>query len=429
MAKIVIIGNGIAGVTAARNIRKQSNTEILIISSESDYFFSRTSLMYIFLGQLKAEHTKPYEDWFWEKNKIELLRDYVSAVLPDEHQIKTSSGKTIHYSKLIIATGSVPARFGWPGENLPGVQGFYHLQDLELMEENTKDIQQAVIVGGGLIGVEMAEMLLSRNIEVTILAREQNYWDNVLPIQEARILNHHIEKHGVNLLLNTELHEIIAGEDGRVNAVKTKQGHKLNCQFVGLTVGVVPNIKWLEGSKIETGKGILVNEYLQTNIEDIYAIGDCAELRHPKPGRRKTEAVWYTGKLMGERLASTLTGNTGSYDPGIWYNSAKFFDIEYQTYGTVGNMLRKDEDEFYWQHRHGEKCLHFVFDKTDRHFKGINSLGIRLRHRTMEKWLRNKNSIDYVIEHFSQALFDPEFSENHEKKIKEEFLNFTHTSH
>ena len=174
MEHIVIIGNGISGVTAARHIRKLSNKRITIISAESDYFFSRTALMYVYMGHMKFEHTQPYEDWFWKKNKIELVKAYVKDINTDTKTLEFDNRDALKYDKLIIATGSKPNKFGWPGQDLKGVLGMYHKQDLENLEilaPNNKVCKHAVIVGGGLIGIELAEMLNSRHIPVTFLVR------------------------------------------------------------------------------------------------------------------------------------------------------------------------------------------------------------------------------------------------------------------
>ena len=159
---IVIIGNGITGISCARNIRKLSDHHITVISAESKHFYSRTALMYIYMGHMRYKDTKPYEDWFWEKNRIDLLHDRVSVIDTTEKKLQMEKGEIISYDKLVIATGSASNKFGWPGQDLPGVQGLYNLQDLILLEANTKNINRAVIVGGGLIGIELAEMLLSR---------------------------------------------------------------------------------------------------------------------------------------------------------------------------------------------------------------------------------------------------------------------------
>ena len=153
MKHIVIIGNGISGTTVARHIRKRSIDRITIISSETDHFFSRTALMYIYMGHMKYEHTKPYEDGFWKKNKIDLVRDHVARVNTQSKSLVLQSGKTVNYDILIIASGSTSNKFGWPGQELQGVQGLYSYQDLERMEQLTKGISRAVVVGGGLIGI------------------------------------------------------------------------------------------------------------------------------------------------------------------------------------------------------------------------------------------------------------------------------------
>ncbi|NNF34480.1 MAG: FAD-dependent oxidoreductase, partial [Saprospiraceae bacterium] len=166
---VVIIGNGISGITAAKWIRKLSDHNIKVISSESEHFFSRTALMYVYMGHMRFEDIKPYEDWFWDKNRIELNYDHVNTVDPSNKTLSLKEGGKLSYDKLIIATGSRSNKFGWPGQDLKGVNGLYHLQDMEAMESYSKDLDRAVIVGGGLIGIEMAEMFHSRNIPVTML--------------------------------------------------------------------------------------------------------------------------------------------------------------------------------------------------------------------------------------------------------------------
>jgi len=204
MEHIVIIGNGISGVTAARHIRKNSDKEITIVSAETDYFFSRTALMYVYMGHLKFEHTQPYESWFWKKNRINLKKGYVSKVNSSSNEIEFSDGEKLGYDKLIIATGSKPNKFGWPGEDLNGVMGMYHKQDLEKLEKyapDNKRCKRAVIVGGGLIGIELVEMLHSRNIPVTFLVREQSFWNGVLPKGESEMINREIISNHIDLRL------------------------------------------------------------------------------------------------------------------------------------------------------------------------------------------------------------------------------------
>lgn len=428
MEHIVIIGNGISGITAARHIRKRSDARITVISAETDYFFSRTALMYVFMGHMEYEHTKPYEDSFWAKNRIELKRGLVTGIQYSSKEIHLEGGEKMHYSKLILAVGSKPNKFGWPGQDLPGVQGLYSYQDLEALEENTKGAKKAVIVGGGLIGVEMAEMLRSRNIEVTFLVREKSFWANVLPKQQSEIISKHVKEHLIDLQLETELKEIVAGADGRVSKVITSNEEEIDCQLVGLTAGVAANISFLKDTDVATDRGILVNRYLETNQKDVYAIGDCAQFTEPVEGRRAMEQVWYTGKIMGETVAKTICGEPTEYNPGHWFNSAKFFDIEYQTYGWVFPELREGEESFYWQNESGKCNLFFVFEKMSRKFLGVNTFGIRLRHELFDRWLTESRTVEYVLEHLKDANFDPEFFKQYEEAIVAQFNKENTTS-
>ncbi len=414
---IIIIGNGISGITCARHVRKLSKHRITVISSESEHFFSRTALMYIYMGHMKFEHTKPYEDYFWGKNKIDLVKKYVKQVDTKNKLLLFSDGSSINYDILVLATGSKSNYFDWPGQDFKGVQGLYNLQDLENMEENTKGISQAVIIGGGLIGIEMAEMLRSRKIGVTFLVREKNFWNNILPLEEAEMINRHIRDHHVDLRLESELKEIKGDSTGRVSAIITNKGEEIPCQFVGLTVGVSPNIDFLKSYDIETDRGILVNDFFETSVTDVYAIGDCAQFRVPPAGRKPIEQVWYTGRMQGEVLAKTICGERLAYSPGHWFNSAKFFDIEYQTYGIVNSQLSENDQTFYWEHSNGKISFRIVYDKNDKKVIGFNVFGFRLRHEICNEWLTERKPIDYIMEHLPEANFDPEFYRKYEPEI------------
>ena len=429
MEHIVIIGNGISGVTAARHIRKLSDKRITIISAETDHFFSRTALMYIYMGHMKYEHTKPYENWFWEKNKIELKRAYVKQIKHTDKQIIFEDEGKMTYDKLILAVGSKSNKFGWPGQDLEGVQGLYSFQDLQSLEEyapNNKVCKRAVIVGGGLIGIELAEMLHTRGIPVTFLVREASFWNVVLPKGESEMINRHIMNHHIDLRLGVNLKEILADENGRARAVVIAEtGEEIPCNVVGLTAGVSPNIDFLKDSGIELGRGIKVNRYLETNVPDVYAIGDCAEQHEAIGNRRTIEAVWYTGRMMGETLAQTICGNRIQYNPGNWFNSAKFFDIEYQTYGwvTSDERLPDYEEHFHWIHEDDTKCLTIATHKETGKFLGINTFGIRMRHEVFDTWLTEDKSTDYVVQNLAMANFDPEFYRSFETQILQAYTN------
>ncbi|MXW13969.1 MAG: NAD(P)/FAD-dependent oxidoreductase [Rhodothermaceae bacterium] len=403
--RIVIIGNGITGVTAARFVRKLSDDSITVVSSETDHFYARTALMYIYMGHMRYQETKPYEDHFWSKNRINLVRGYASRIDPEQKVVRIADGNDIAYDALLLATGSQSNKFGWPGQDLMGVQGLYGMQDLALMEQNTQNISHGVVVGGGLIGIEMAEMLHARHIPVTFLVREKSYMDYLLPKEESALINREIYEHGIDLRLDTELKSILGSKS--VEAVETSNLERIECQFVGLTAGVHPNMDLAKASGIETSKGIVVNEFFETNVPDIYAAGDCAEFNADGIGSRRIEQLWYTGRAHGKVVARTLCGHRTQYRRGIFFNSAKFFTIEYQTYGDVpaqpGSHIRS-------QLFQGEKkLLRINSDRNTGRVLGFNAMGLRLRQDQCEAWIRSGSSVKEVLASIGKARFDAEF--------------------
>ncbi len=414
---IVIIGNGIAGISTARHVRKRSDHQITVISSETDFFWSRTALMYIFMGHMRFEHTQPYEDDFWKKNRITLLRKFVTGIDEQKQTISFAEGGDLSYDRLVLATGSRSNRYDWPGQDLAGVQGMVSYQDLLSMEQYARDTRRAVVVGGGLIGIEMAEMFHSRHIPVTFLVREESFWSGVMPPEESAMINREILRHGIDLRLKAELREILADEHGRVRAVKTKAGEEISCEFVGLTTGVSPNVSLAAGTSIEVGRGFLVDEYLQTSVPHIYAIGDCAELRIAAPNRRGIEAVWYTGKLMGPVLAETLTGNPRAFVQQTWFNSAKFLDIEWQTYGHVPNRPGEGEQHLVWEHPDGKKLIRIAYRTDSGAVLGFNLMGIRYRKDVCIQWIDTHTHIEVVLANLALANFDPEFYPAYEQDL------------
>jgi len=379
------------------------------------------------MGHMKFKHTQPYEDWFWDKNNIALKKGFVKQIDTSQKTLIFSDDEQLTFDKLIIATGSKPNKFGWPGQDLKGVVSLYHKQDLDAIEAhapNNTACKRAVIVGGGLIGIELAEMFHSRHIPVTFLVRENSYWSSILPSGESEMINNEIRKNGIDLRLESNLKQINSNADGSVRSIViTETEEEIECDIVGLTAGVSPNISFLEGSSIETNRGVLVDRNLQTNIKDIYAIGDCAEQRVAVEGRRPIEAVWYTGRIMGETVAQTICRKETLYNPGHWFNSAKFFDIEYQTYGWVNSEQHKKpyESHFHWIHQDQNKCLTIAFDRTTQKFLGINTFGIRMRHDIFNRWLDQNQSVDYVLEHLENAHFDPEFYKTYYNEVIEKY--------
>jgi len=420
---LVIIGNGITGITAALTARRlRPDARITIVSDETAHHFSRTALMYVYMGHLRYQDIKPYEDWFWPENRLELVHATATGLDGQRKEVSLSAGPPLRYDQLLLATGSVSRLAAWPGQHLRGVQGLYSLPDLEQMARDTHGIRQAVVIGGGLIGVELAEMLHSRGISVTLLVRDDRYWGSVLPKPEAELIDRQLRAHHIEVRYCTELAELLPDAEGRVRAVRTTTGEELPAQWVGLAIGVTPNLTLAQAAGLEADRGILVDELLQTSVPSIFAAGDCAQHRQPGAGEVAIEQLWYTGRIQGETVAHTLCGQPLPYRRGAWFNSAKFFDLEYQTYGRVPAELTPGEESFYWQHYSARHALRINF-RPDANFAvtGMNAMGLRQRHDVWEDWLQAGTPVQTVLQELGAANFDPEFFKQHEAAIVRQF--------
>lgn len=408
----VVLGNGVAGVTAALALRKAlPQARVVLVSAESDTFFSRTALMYVFMRHMRLKDTEPYPEWFWREQRIERLRGLVGAVDVGAARLVFDDGRTLPYDRLVLATGSTPNRFGWPGQDLPGVQGLYSLQDLARLEENVGRARRAVLVGGGLIGVELAEMLHSRGLAVTILARETAYWNNVLPDLEARLVGAAIERAGIEVRFDTRLSAIEAGADGRVASVLTEAGERLPCQLVGLTAGVRPNLSALAGSAVPVGRGVRVDAALRTGVEGIWACGDCAELCPTPDAPGQVEQLWYTARAQGEICGqNAVDGGARPYVRGLPFNSAKFFDLEWHTYGEVepgAGRPEPVEDRVYEDAARGRLLRLSV---RGGRLVGVNALGLRQRQAVWTRLIEAGAPPERAIEALDAAAFDPNWT-------------------
>jgi NADPH-dependent 2,4-dienoyl-CoA reductase/sulfur reductase-like enzyme len=182
---------------------------------------------------------------------------------------------------------------------------------------------------------------------------------------------------------------------------------------VGLTAGVSPNLDLLRGTAVRTARGVLVDRALRTSVADVYAAGDCAEIEFPG-GANLLQQVWYTGKRQGELVAEVMSGEERAYEPGIWFNSAKFFDLEYQVYGAVNRDLPGAES-LYWEDPRGRRAVRIVH--VGGVVVGFNLMGVRWRHAVCERWIAERQRLADVLPRLSEAGFDPEFGPHVERAV------------
>ena len=392
---VVIVGNGVAGITAALAVRaKDPQVEITVVSGEGDYFFSRTALMYAFMDQMQRRDLEPYERHVFREKRITLRRGWVTDLDAEGRRLTLADGGAVRYDKLLLATGSRGRRAEWE-RKLDGVVNFVTLQDLEACERLTPGTKRAVVAGGGLIGVELVECLVHHKVATTFLVREATYWPAALSPEEGELVAAHIRAQGVDLRLGTEVTSL-EGE-GRLSGVVTTAGDKIDCEMVGVTIGVEPNVEWLRGVKTppELGRGVKTDGGFRTSLPHVFAAGDVAEVN----GR--IEPLWYAAKRQGAAVARSIMGETVEYGSPTYYNSAKFFHLEWTCAGETKGPGR-------FKKLAGREASVRVLER-DGFVTGFSMLGSRWNHRVLVKWLEEKRRTEDVMGRLSEAQYDVEF--------------------
>ena len=421
--RYVIIGNGITGISAAEVIRERDDRcQIVIISDESSHFYARTALMWIYMRQMGLRNLEPRERWWWEQQRLTLVQDRVTRIDSEEHRLQLRDGEPMDYDRLLLATGGAANMFGWPGQELDGVCNMCTLGDLRRLEAVRGRLQHAVVVGGGLIGVEMVEMMVHDHVPVTYLIREPWYWDMVLSQDEAAQVHRRMGEHGVDLILKDEIGTIEDDGQGKVSAVVTKKGKKISCQMVGVAVGVRSNTDLAEAAGIVCDQGIMVDESMATSEKDIFAAGDCAVIMRSGEMPNLAQKLWYTGMRQGNVAGRAMVGDTVRYEPGIPYNAAQFFFLDYLNVGWMkkapfplppelaGEKTTDDLEEYYHEASgQAPDSIRVSHLPGAGQVFGFSMLGSRWNAALLMRWIEQRRDLGWVLQHLDLAMFNEEF--------------------
>jgi NADPH-dependent 2,4-dienoyl-CoA reductase/sulfur reductase-like enzyme len=412
----VIVGNGVCGMEAALALRQREATaRISLVSDEHDHFFSRPALMYVFAGQTRLQDTEPYDRQLYGRMGFERVRGRVATVDVPGRALVFENGRRLEYDKLLLAVGSKARRAPWPGSEGPGLHYFVTLRDLEELDRDAQKGGRAVVIGGGLIGVEVAEILHDRGLHVTFLVRENWYFPLALDGRESAIVSEHMRAHGVDVRLGIQVEEILRGPEGRPRAVRV-DGAELPTGLVVASIGVVPNTTFLAGGAftLSAGGALEVDDALKTGAPDVWAAGDCANVTWAD-GSRRPEQLWYTARDQGRVAAQSMLGDEVAYRRGAGYNSAKFFDLEWTTAGWVPALLSFDNspidpgpDVRAWFQRVPDTCVSQKIVCKGERVVGFNMLGSRWDHSPLLQWIHERRSLEWVLQHLGEAQFDEE---------------------
>ena len=252
------------------------------------------------------------------------------------------SGQELPYDRLLIATGSRAIPVDVPGARLDGVTKLDDLDDVRGLIKRSRTAKAAVVIGGGITAIEIVEGLRAHKVHVHYFMRKDHYWSDVLSDSESHIVEQGLRTQGVEIHFFAKLARIL-GQDGRVVGVETEDGQRIACDLVAKAFGVLPQVELAKAAGLDCGRGILVDQYLRSSGDDIFAAGDLAEVRDASSERRTVEVLWSSavakGRIAGLNMAG---GSLHAYEAAAPLNVTRLAGLKFTIMGTVGRG--KDSD-------------------------------------------------------------------------------------
>lgn len=329
--KLVMIGNGMAGIRTIEEILERANDlyDITVIGKEPYPNYNRIMLSNILQNKMTVEETimNPYE-WY-EEHGIELItNDPVIEVDRANQSVTTANGIEVSYDKLIFATGSKAFVIPVPGSTLPSVIGWRTIDDTEQMMNIAKTKKKAIVIGGGLLGLECARGLLDQGMEVTVLHLAEWLMEMQLDRKAGNMLKADLEKQGMKFEMQANTTEILGEDD--VEGVKLADGREIPADLVVMAVGIRPYTEVAKESGLDVNRGIVVNDVMQTSDSNVYAVGECAE--HNGKVYGLVAPLYEQGKVLADHLTNK---ETNGYKGSTTFTSLKVSGCDLYSAGQI----------------------------------------------------------------------------------------------
>lgn len=327
MVRHVIIGNSAAGLTALRTLRRVApKSSVTVISVEEGPAYSRVALTYYISGEIKREDLFLVQPDFYARMGVEtVFGSSVVEVSPTAKRVRLANDQEIAYDNLLVATGASAAFPDIPGVDGRGVFGLRSLSDADAILQEVRQATQAVVMGGGLIGLQTACALHEMGLNVTVVVGSPYVLSQTLIPSVASQLEERLQGAGIEVRTRSNVVAIQhQGGDGRMEGVTLDDGQPLPCQVVVIGKGVRPNADFLADTDVEIERGIVVDAHLQTNVPGIYAAGDVAQAYDLIQERYVVNAIWPNAVEQGRVAALNMAGRKALYGGGTAMNIYKF---------------------------------------------------------------------------------------------------------
>jgi NAD(P)H-nitrite reductase large subunit len=347
----LIVGNGAAGLSAAEIIRKRDpRGRVTIVTKEPYLFYSRPGIAYYILNQLSERQLIARSESFYRQHNFHLRFGTITHLDLEGQLVFMDSGEPLAYDCLLLATGASAVPPPFPGGDLNGVQTFDSLDDAKQVLKRSRKAKNAVVVGGGITAMELAEGFQHNGAKTHLIQRRDRIWPRLFDGSESALVEKQIKKDGIVIHYNDEITEII-GKKGRVAGVRLKSGRTIRCQIVGVAIGVRPNIQLTDGQSIEVDRGILVNKTMQSNRPTLFAAGDVAQVFDRWTGQHNLDVLWPSaiqeGRAAGYNMVDVAHGRQPRYHykKSSPFNCALLFGLHLTVIGRVGSSSNNGQKE------------------------------------------------------------------------------------
>ncbi|MCA9934741.1 MAG: NAD(P)/FAD-dependent oxidoreductase [Ardenticatenaceae bacterium] len=336
MTHYLIIGNGAAGVTAAETIRVHDpQARIVLVSAEPGPMYSRPGLAYVLMQEIPPQQIHARQPEWYAQFGLELVHGTAVSLDVVQQKVGLADGRKLFYDKLLIATGARAVSPPYPGIDLKGVVYLDTLAGTQDLLKQTRRARRAVVIGGGITALELSEGLAHQGVDTHYFVRRDRLWGRVFNDAEAKILEERIIEHGITIHYHTEIQEILGNWRGHVRGVVLKDGSEFKCDLVGIAVGVKPHIEVVQNTALQVDRAILVNEYLQSSVPNIYAAGDCAQVYDRWTQKHMLDILWPSAVAEGRAAALNMMGQRVAYTKGSPFNACLLFGLHITTMGQV----------------------------------------------------------------------------------------------
>lgn len=332
----LIIGNGIAGATAAELLREEdAAAAIMVVADDPFPVYYRPALKDYLAGRVREDKLWARSTSYYQDHNIHYTSDRVVKIQPGQHLVQLQSGRQLGYTRLLLAHGASAARLRCPGLDLKGVTTLRSVADYQAVQGELATARSVVVTGSGTLALETIETLRHRGYQVTHLIRRHTLWSEVLDATASDLVLQQERRDGVEVRLEEEIAEIV-GKQGHVTGVVTTRGAQIACDVVIIAIGIEPNLDFVKSSGIACGRGIKVDGMMRTNAPDIFAAGDVLETTDMTTGKTRVIGQWYPAIQQARAAAYSmldLLDTKRPFRPGTFYNATFLYGLDFASVG------------------------------------------------------------------------------------------------